>query len=104
MNGHGKRSKTIQSTALIHLGGALQPWLSSRGTENMHLSACHISPKCSRDSERFSVSVVQGRLRRGNSLRKNRAGQGSVRKTRVDHSPEFSPFYPHYWADFSVLS
>ena len=39
INVHGKCSKTIQSTALIHLGGTLQPWPSSRGTENVHLSA-----------------------------------------------------------------
>lgn len=39
MNGHGKCSKTIQSMALIHLGGTLQPWRSSWGTEYVHLSA-----------------------------------------------------------------
>lgn len=39
MNGHGKCSKTIQSTALIRLGGTLQPWRSSWGTEYVRLSA-----------------------------------------------------------------
>lgn len=105
MNGHGKCSKTIQSMALIHLGGTLQPWRSSWGTEYVHLSATFLQSVLETlgDSQHLW-------FRRGSEgetlLRKNQARQGSVRKTRVAPSPEFSPFCCRYGADslFLVIS